>query len=692
MTERKKDDPSSHDGNEQPKPLHQANHCPVSEGHAASRSWFRWFNVRSSRVWQTTRMKRKLEDFQASLTTKRLKRRDNHSIEEQEKLISIPDRFSALSLDTAAGTTLNEPYQMSSTVSPTETITSTTFPQKQEPQGAPLTIAITDITDNTASFTVQEASSIKLAADALYSVGLWEDAFPLYVMVWKHLLNSKVPRSHRYNVITACARAVVLTEHVTIVRHMLETEIFDLNVTHSEHSNTCRTYESLLHLLLSRCCWMQRDNTASKEHFEMAAHGCSDENDLIRMLMSLKQPRGGKHISSKPAGIQSVDVDQYSRCSLGSRANSMQYTTSIGSPNMDVFIAAVDHSIPKLLVSPVMGEHRVIGSLLAWCGLVSPLGSKPLAEKSWNAPQTISDRKMTMPINLRLFCHLWVQWINRKRIDSCYSWAGGRNSTTFSDFQRVMECPLEPLGTGLEAVSITEFLMVLSSLILQPGNYHGALSDVCPSAMISNFNNLSEMDEIQLLNCFSTRHLSILSRHLPWFRQSTPLLRHTMRQFVEETLNIILPDIPASSKKVRSCVARKPLKSPVVEDQPVPSIESDNLCSRSLQEPERPRGLIKVLSRRVQQKPRARTLTSGHSREVNSSRRNSTRSPFLQPVNEEIVAHGPEMAEIDPALIINLPLAHSLRPSDNLSFRRFASYARSEWSPRRHISSRRSIV
>lgn len=440
------------------------------------------------------------------------------SAKDQNLSVPMPQTVSTQNIFVPQDKPTTMEHSMSQTTEMIIDTTNTVLSKEIHPE-EPLVI---NITDATIQYNHQEVEKIKLAADFLFAAGIWEDAFPLLVLVWKNMNRLQTPSFSRINTAVTCLRCIVSHEHAMVVRHLLEKELVDLN-----HASV-PLVQGLLQFMLSRCCWVLDDIEASLKYFDQAAMLYESEKDLIIGLACLRPNHSmTDFVPVLRAASGALSYRFHSARAWGTAATELSYRFR-SAKDQNTKMALCDHSISRLLLAPPLGIHDLIDKL--WGFLDESLQRTLMATLREDLPRTE-----------QVFCHLWRRWIEFRQLGAC---AG----STPHEFQRAAIQPLRPVSEGIEAVTIAELLAILASMVMA----HDDLSEEHRRRQY-----LTTQGRDPTITLFIKHHHTVLSRHVPVFTAPDLHPQNFLRQVAQDTLNVVLPKISPTTSRVRSCVPEK---------------------------------------------------------------------------------------------------------------------------------------
>ena len=451
-----------------------------------------------------------------------------------------------------------------------------------ESEGVQLPLVI-DLASPSSTWRPEDMGRVRHAADFLFSCGLLEDAFPLYVLLWKQLDASTTSTIMRHSVVLSCWRSATTYLHKSIVANILEKELDEDREILSVHyisPTYARSYTCLFHLLRAQITFPQSDPHMVSTILKSVSNEFFTLNALAKSFVELRtnNPRvmGPKRT-----------IREYAKCWIPHSIVPDPIVLSPGTadpvPNSQAKRdqkRVLRHHLPFLLTSAAFFDYDIPG-LLEWCR--EPLSDLVLATAFPSKLRDLFRQHQSRP-EIALGCYFWETW------QRCEISGPGARDPYQQQYQKRSPWPLRfwigPRTIGLDGVSVAELLVVTSSLILteklsRTKSYFSKdfiegenfLRVIC-----DNHVKLTELDNETLHENFRKRHLLIIERQ----RQSPPAeSRQALRKTVEECTGIILPDTqPPSPRKqgkmvsMFSSTSRKADADPTLAESLRPSEDS----------------------------------------------------------------------------------------------------------------------
>jgi len=405
---------------------------------------------------------------------------------------------------------------------------------------------------------------VRHAADFLFSCGLSEDAFPLYVLLWKELDASTSLTVLRHSVVLSCWRSATTDLHKSIVINMLEKELDDQREALAIHY-TSPLYAPLsvclFRLLWAQTSFLQTDPERAFNILESVSREFSTLNELIHHFLVLRK-------YNPKFGARGNGFSIYPRAwmleSIAPKPNFLKPVLhpTTGAPLTKSQVEklqkqVLQYQLPSLLSSPAFFDYDIAG-LVRWCG------STLQAELTISKDATITKltqlfRQYQFRPEIALAFYFWEMWQRFEPFEE-------KDSHLHQEYSKKAPKSLEsyvgPRTIGLDSVSIAELLVVVSSIMLEEklfGNNTKSIfsrNDISGEKLLEfiqgHYIRLASLDHEELHASVRNRHLLMIE--FQWQGAAPrPLARQALRRMVEECLNIILPvNQPSSSVPLTS--------------------------------------------------------------------------------------------------------------------------------------------
>jgi hypothetical protein len=385
-----------------------------------------------------------------------------------------------------------------------------------------------DVADSTKVYSDKESETIQEAADLLFACGLRVDAFPLYLLLWKHLIQQK-KADLGADIFIQCLRCICTEEHCFIMKNLLNDQ---LNSMEDTVSQDIRAKACLFRLAMARICSVEGEKELIRSHLQNASHHLKELDEMFYQFATatvLTTPDFIKARQVLPAILEEVLLVTESH-SLRMRSVMAQVKSILNQKATSGLALALNlRKHTRLRTHEIEQSVRDdISHLFNWLSIV--LDTETRIKKLLLAHGSID-------ADLALFSHIWLEW-----------------KVPFWMDERTIQ-----LRKKLEGTVTIELLAVLASLLADHekdansfGTEYGF--DILLSAANFQLSKLKTMNEEvtsngQLLELIQERYIWMLRRHALHHFDLSPQLRKSLRTFVERTLNITLPDIPTHLSK-----------------------------------------------------------------------------------------------------------------------------------------------
>ena len=411
----------------------------------------------------------------------------------------------------------------------------------------PLTISLAGATS---TWLPGDMKRVRYAADFLFSCGLSEDAFPLYVLLWKELDASTTLTVLRHSVVLSCWRSATTDLHKSIVINLLEKELDEQREALAIH------YTSPLYAPLSVCLfrllWAQTSflQTVPERAFnilESVSREFSTLNELIHHFLVLRK-------YNPKFGSRGNGFSIYPRAwMLESIAPKPIFLKPVLHPNTGAPLTkpqlkklqkqVLQYQLPSILSSPVFFDYDIAG-LVKWCGNI--LQTELIAYKDATITKlTQLFRQYQFRPEIALAFYFWELWQR-------FELFGEKDSNLHQEYSKnppkSLDSYVGPRTIGLDSVSIAELLVVVSSITLEEKLFgHNTKSifsrgDISGEKLLEfiqgHYIRLASLDHEDLHASVRNRHLLMIE--FQWQGAAPrPLARQALRRMVEECLNII---------------------------------------------------------------------------------------------------------------------------------------------------------
>jgi hypothetical protein len=396
------------------------------------------------------------------------------------------------------------------------------------------------------TFSKDEVEDMKLAADFLQSLGCEEDAFSLYILIYKvhsHLQATENARSLpswvMSSAVISCATCAFTSPQIEIARNLL------LQKLNEPQDSTTTVEKFLFHMLLAETYARVNDDTTARSHIEIAMgldlfadsgplHGLPRKNRSYDILTYhyLTDGLGYQTLLGK-ASYDDVDV------ACESASNGFWHGTTVREGNnsnhttQEVLFLDEWEAWNQLLLQ-VPGPFEIkddkmtnpcLKSCLQWC--IEELERVPTFSQSWNLVKSNRDNLVRAEV-IGIYCCLWERW---------QSYKGPENSDSLLWAEQ---------AESLMGISAAELLKTLCSLMISvsPHSTRRSERNLVRRALFGAI-NLSLQPDIQLGCIFLDRFSSLrtffnASQKDVTFKNARQVYG---KEFIEKRLRIKLPDV-----------------------------------------------------------------------------------------------------------------------------------------------------
>jgi hypothetical protein len=446
------------------------------------------------------------------------------------------------------------PDQREQSLSTEQTPPTSSFPtpSKSTDLQQPLVV---DLAGPCSSWLPKDMRKVHHAADLLFSCGLLEDAFALYVSLWKQLDASMTSTIMRHGVVLSCWRSSTTDLHRSIVDNMLEKELDQERESLSVHHVSpiyLRSFTSLFHLLRGQVALLQGAPRMISKTIRSVYKEFPTLNALVKSFFELR---------SRNFNVEEPDREHhaYPECwmahSILPVTIELQPQPTHPSQKLQVFIdqkRVLLHHLPSVLTSAAFFDYDING-LLEW--LREPLSVSMLRKAFTMRLKPLFRTHQSRP-EIALACYLWEIWqtgeLNERERGSLHQQYSARMTRSLPSY-------IGPRTVGLDSVSVAELLIVTSSLILTEklSKVKSLFSKMfieelsLPQVICDNYTKLTKLDKETLHQNFRNRHLLMIERQ----RQGPPAASgEALRKMVEQTLDIVLPvrNVPSSQSSSKN--------------------------------------------------------------------------------------------------------------------------------------------
>ena len=419
-------------------------------------------------------------------------------------------------------------------------------PIRSEQKRAAVLPLIVDLGCLVERYSWSEMNVIKQTADFMFSCTFLEDAFPLYILLWKRLKNSSKPTWMARSAMISCVRSAAREPDLTIVRNLLGQNLAEKDDPGPAMTSKLERY--MLQMLLAQVCRLQGDIHAAQQQ----CHA------ILKILPDMEQILNNSQVDD--VHVDLITYLYLNRC-LTFRSphheelvgpNKSQYSLSFASEH---FLAtSFGKDIKRLeehLVSLHPGTfalqfrimlHRRIRKTLAWC--IQQL------EKATNLPQlwtTVCQDEETLnwAESLPIYCYVWRQWNQEVlKVEKPKSWAVELEKLigiSAAELVQVTASAIMSFSKSQEPkTGINEFLKCSAE-----GNL-----DMLQQALVAARGLSTQPDDVLRCHFLSSiiDRIDLLhqSKKETGFRKS---VHDLVTDFVQDELDIVLPDVPLAEPK-----------------------------------------------------------------------------------------------------------------------------------------------
>jgi hypothetical protein len=389
-----------------------------------------------------------------------------------------------------------------------------------------LTTLVIDVADSTKIYAENEIATIRKAADFLFACGLREDAFPLYLLVWKQLKQQPAYDSGCETFVETfvqCIRSVCSADHCIIMASLIR----DRLKQNTDGSKACSRAEyCLFHLVLARIASVTDDEEKVALHLKVASGNLVSLDGIFYDFAATT----GTSADDKSKSSRLVTAAIIEEVTLVTQSSSFQKNPTsepiksvINQKNPSALALILKPEKHRRVLNRPSGERvkRYINMFLReW--MANFLGESHIRLENSNIISGIN-------AELAVFCHLWLEW----------------------------EEPLWTTPAACEArehfrsIVTLDLLVVMSSLLVHhvdgptPAKQVRSLVDVLPDANERLSQLLAMSPDTpsgpSLLDHIRQRYIRILSRRSLTVVEPSPGTRNILRDFLQISLDIVLP-------------------------------------------------------------------------------------------------------------------------------------------------------
>jgi hypothetical protein len=387
-----------------------------------------------------------------------------------------------------------------------------------------LTTLKIDIADSTRVYPEHDIRKIQRAADFLFTCGLREDAFPLYLLIWKELRKSSVCE-FGLETFVQCIRSICTTKHCVIMENLVEEQLKRGSIT----SGTSSTAEiCLLRLAQARIASVIHDKETTVSYLNAAKRLLTVLDDIFYDFAATGTVTGDQAGNFRLVTAAIIEEVTFIIQSSSFRKNgaSAPIESVVSQRNSSALALIIRPEKHRHVLNRPSGEkigHEIEMFLSKWMVLKLGAESKRLEAESLFA---------VVDSELVLFCHLWLEW-----------------ELPFWTSSIMME-----IQQQFTSVVTNDLLAVVSSLLLHQWDspriakrgwsFDALLQEARIRVLELLTLNSSQIPGPSLLDVIRERHIWMLRRRSHSLAGITPIMKERLRVFVQSSLNLELPDIP----------------------------------------------------------------------------------------------------------------------------------------------------
>ena len=423
--------------------------------------------------------------------------------------------------------------------------------EANDPLPVPRAVLIIDYTLPVEQYSWTDIKTMKKAAELFLSSSLLEDAFKLYLLLWKRvqcteeISNAPSPRNSNplteWSTIIALSRSATTPSHLLIIQKLLEQKLAAITATSQEPNCEIAAWPMttanwdfqsfLLNMLLADICQRQGEAQTGKLHMQTASSSLPDISQISRLWSALVPEVEGIHL----------DFFYYLvRGYLHRTVCALDTTSMVQSLLRDL------DKLQQVYLAQQQGlfifqygqiQNPVIRKCLKWCVIQLkrikslPLGWEPLKHDP-------NDSGETKHFIVHFF--LWIKWNLEVQ-------KGGPLSTLSVEIEQ----------SGLSTAGLLDLICatIMSNLSLMSKGPLWSVSRYKTDGTLELFreaaamaSKLAQTPDTELVDRLSFRFVSRNGdRYSAWQSlQPRTELRGVVARLVEETLNLQLPATPDS--------------------------------------------------------------------------------------------------------------------------------------------------
>lgn len=394
-------------------------------------------------------------------------------------------------------------------------------------------LLIIDTADASKTFSYRQASTVQIAAEFLFTCGLLEDAFPLYLLLWKQ------PRTNAsesdFDRLIHCIRSACTRDHCLILEQPVKDQLSYINtliVAENNHYTTLYQYADNICAVIAQACLLllasarinatldrDKDVRISQLHtayqYLQRLKGIFFDFASATSIATMPIP-AVKRLSAAIIEELARVPDQKERSKFATlvmpfmrrRTSSFSEYDHVGDPTDQANSSRTDCGTKDLME-------------LALETLECTATSDPLHSPH---PSLVSE------IGAPLFCHIWSELA---------VWESQR-----SQFARIstMDC-LAVLSLGiLDFQYRPKGVPERHDIHKQKAVAIDLLDRLLPKHYSLSLDNNSTTR--RFLQHFQKRYIWLLRRRALRISSPSPAVRRNLRVLVEDKLNVVLPDVP----------------------------------------------------------------------------------------------------------------------------------------------------